>query len=115
MSHIQSANVTVMVSNLDNSVKFYTDVLGFALKNRYGAHWADIEGPGIAIGLHPTQKAITPGTNLQIGLRVADLDAAVADLTAKGVVFQKQDDQKVRLASFHDPDGNVLYFAQPEW
>jgi len=56
MANIKSINVTVMVSNLDRAIQFYTESLGLTLKNRYGAHWADIEGPGIVIGLH-LQKA----------------------------------------------------------
>jgi catechol 2,3-dioxygenase-like lactoylglutathione lyase family enzyme len=115
MSHIQSANVTIMVSSLDTSIKFYTELLGFALKGRYGDHWADLSGFGLDLGLHPTTKQIDPGTNLQIGLRVADLDAAMNDLAGKGINFQKQEDEQVRIATFHDPDGNTLYLVQPEW
>ena len=58
MTNIQDCNVTVMVSNMDNAIKFYSETLGFKLKARYGDHWADIEGPGIAIGLHPASKDV---------------------------------------------------------
>jgi len=112
MAEILSGNVTVMVTNLDKSVEFYTDTLGLKLKNRFGEHWADIEGPGIAIGLHPTSKDINRGTNLQIGLRVADIDQAVSDLEKKGVEFKINDEDQVRLASFKDPDNNILYLVQ---
>ena len=113
MALIQSANVTVMVSDLDAAINFYVDTLGFTLVNRFGEHWADIEGPGIAIGLHPTDKPIAAGTNLQIGLRVQNLAKSVAMLEEKGVEFQNQDEAQVRLASFQDPDGNTLYLVEP--
>ena len=36
--------VTVYVSDMDRAVKFYTEALGFTLKERYGNHWASIDG-----------------------------------------------------------------------
>ena len=57
--NIQSSNITVMVTNMDAAVRFYTETLGMTLKSRYGNNWADVEGPGIAIGLHPTDKAVS--------------------------------------------------------
>jgi catechol 2,3-dioxygenase-like lactoylglutathione lyase family enzyme len=114
MSQILNCNITIMISDMDRSVLFYVDTLGFTLKNRYGNHWAEIEAPGLSIGLHPTSKAIIAGNNLQIGLSVTDLDNAVQLLKEKGVEFEIQDDQKVRLAAFKDPDGNMLYLAQTD-
>lgn len=115
MIQIQGANITVMVSDMDIAVKFYTETLGFTLKNRYGDHWADIDGPGIAIGLHPTDKDIKKGDNLQIGLKVPDLDKAISELEQKGVRFKIHQDDQVRLAFFTDPDNNMLYLAQTQW
>jgi catechol 2,3-dioxygenase-like lactoylglutathione lyase family enzyme len=59
-----------------------------------------------------------------LGWRVADIAAAVGDLTAKGVVFiryegMEQDENGVwtapggeQVAWFSDPDGNVLSLTQ---
>ena len=115
MTIIQSSNVTVMVTNMDNAIKFYSETLGFKLKNRYGDHWADIEGPGIAIGLHPAGKDIKIGNNLSMGFKVKDLHEAIEALEQKGVQFKLLDDTQVKLASFTDTDGNALYLAQSEW
>ena len=109
---IQQANITVMVTNLDVAIKFYTEILGFKLMNRFGEHWADIEAPGLTIGLHPTHKAVTRGDNLQIGLRVANIKTTMEDLINKGVQFQENKDDQVRLSFFNDPDGNLLYLVQ---
>ncbi|MCB0658565.1 MAG: VOC family protein [Saprospiraceae bacterium] len=111
MANIKSINVTVMVSNLDRAIQFYTESLGLTLKNRYGAHWADIEGPGIVIGLHPTKSEVIKGNNLQIGIRVSDLEAEMSRLRTIGVKFNSTEDQ-VRLVHFQDPDGNILYLIQ---
>lgn len=114
MVNIQAANITIMVSDMDAAVKFYTEILGLKLKNRYGNHWADIEGPGISIGLHPKSKDIKTGDNLQIGLNVNDLDEAVKALEEKGVQCKVHGDDQVRLAFFTDPDGNTLYLVQAQ-
>jgi catechol 2,3-dioxygenase-like lactoylglutathione lyase family enzyme len=38
-----SGNVTVMVSNMDAAVGFYTEGLGLKLAYRCGDHWASVE------------------------------------------------------------------------
>jgi catechol 2,3-dioxygenase-like lactoylglutathione lyase family enzyme len=115
MTDILGGNVTVMVTNMDTAINFYTEVLGLKLKNRYGDHWADIKGPGISIGLHPADKDIKIGDNLQIGFQVADLDKTVAALEKKGIQCKVRSDGQVRLAFFTDPDDNTLYLAQSQW
>ncbi len=112
MLNIESSNVTIMVSNMDKAILFYTETLGLKLGNRYGDHWADIEGPGISIGLHPASKDLKKGDNLSIGFKVTDIDKSVSELSKKGVIFKLQDDDQVRLASFTDPDGNAMYLVQ---
>lgn len=71
------ANITIMVADMDRALNFYTEVLGLTLVNRYGNHWADIEGPGITIGLHPTARPVSAGDGLQIGLRVPDIKTVI--------------------------------------
>ena len=115
MTEFTGANVTIMVTSMDQALAFYVDTLGLELKARYGDHWADISGPGISIGLHPTHAEITVGENLQIGLRVTDIQAAMADLGSRGVRFSVPEDEQVNLASFQDPDGNTLYLVQTQF
>jgi catechol 2,3-dioxygenase-like lactoylglutathione lyase family enzyme len=112
MSSILSSNITLMVSDMDTSIKFYTEVLGFTLKNRYGDHWADIEAPGLAIGLHPAHPYVRYGDSMSLGLKVANLAEAMEQLKAKGVEFIERDDTQVQLASFTDPSGNALYLVE---
>ncbi len=114
MTEIINSNVTVMISNMDASIKFYTETLGLKLKNRYGDHWAEIEAPGITIGLHPS-KEIKTGQNLSIAFGVSDLHKTVSALEKKGVKFNMYKDSMVDLAFFTDPDGNTLYFAPAKW
>ena len=49
-----AGNLTIMVSDFERSLRFYTEALGLALKFRAGNEWAEIQAPGVSIGLHPS-------------------------------------------------------------
>lgn len=111
------ALVTIMVADMDRAVRFYTETLGLSLKVRMGNGWAEIQAPGLLIGLHGLVPQAPPpraGTSVSIGLGVADIEAAVATLQQKGVQFHGPiaDGTAVRLAHFADPDGTPLYLSQ---
>jgi catechol 2,3-dioxygenase-like lactoylglutathione lyase family enzyme len=111
--------VTIYVSDMDRAVAFYTEALGFPLKERYGNHWASIDGgPGLTIGLHPATAEVPAGRQGSIALGLylsASIDDAVKTLSSRGVRFTGpviNDDGMLSLAFFTDPDGNSLYLAQ---
>jgi len=114
---ISGGNITVMVSNMDASVRFYTGALGMKLTNRYGDHWATVDGgKGLIIGLHPASpKYPAPGAKggMLIGLEIDEpIQQAVDQLKAKGVPFVGpvvNDAGAGAFAHFEDPDGNSLY------
>lgn len=117
---IQGGNTTIYVADMDVSIRFYTETLGLQLRKRVGEDWAAIDaGPGLVLGLHPANPAYTPepGTrgSVAIGFYVTQpLEEVVAALGERGISFGGpiQEDEDVRLAFFHDPDGNPLYLAQ---
>ncbi len=117
-----SGNVTVYVSNMDRSVRFYTEALGLRLAYRFGGHWASVEaGKGLTIGLHPASAenpAGRPGS-MTIGLELSGVSIhdAVSRLQARGVQFQGpvHEDKAGSFAAFTDPDGNRLYLAELNW
>jgi catechol 2,3-dioxygenase-like lactoylglutathione lyase family enzyme len=114
---ISGGNTTVMVSNMDASVRFYTEVLGMKLANRFGDHWATVHaGHGLIIGLHPASPRYpAPGTRggMLIGLEIDEPIQQVVDrLSGQGVRFLGsiiKDDGAGNFADFEDPDGNWLY------
>lgn len=114
---ISGGNITVMVSNMDASVRFYTEVLGMKLTNRFGDHWATVDaGRGLIIGLHPAlPKYPAPGTKggTLIGLEIDEPIQKVVDrLQAKGVRFLGPIVNDAGAGSFvdlEDPDGNFIY------
>jgi catechol 2,3-dioxygenase-like lactoylglutathione lyase family enzyme len=112
---ISGGNATVFVSNMDASVRFYTEVLGLRLTNRFGDHWATEAGKGLTIGLHPASpKYPAPGTkgSVTLGLEIDEpIAGVVARLGEKGVRFKGSIMQDVsgKYASLEDPDGNDIY------
>jgi predicted enzyme related to lactoylglutathione lyase len=113
---ITGGNATVLVSNMDRAVQFYTQVLGLKLTNRFGDNWATVEaGKGLTIGLHPASpKYPAPGTKggMMLGLEIDDaIDKVVARLSEKGVQFKGSvvRDQAGNFVHLEDPDGNDIY------
>jgi len=113
---ILGGNATVFVSNMDSAVRFYTEVLGLRLAERYGDHWATVDaGRGFTIGLHPASpKYPAPGTKggMMLGLEVTrPLDTLVPELKEKGVRFTGDiiREQAGIFAHLEDPDGTPIY------
>ena len=115
---IQGGNATIYVSEMQRSVDFYTGVLGLRLEFRAGAHWAQLDAGGLAIGLHPaSDRNPTPGTpgGITVGFSIdVPIAEAVAALAAHGVEVRGPEPGGggVVLAFFADPDGNPLYLAE---
>ena len=116
---IRGGNVTIFVSNMDNSVRFYTESLGLKLEFSSGNDWAQvITDEGFRIGMHSaTKSAPAPGTAgaMQIGFDIREsLQQEMESLAQKGITFDGavQDGPNVKLAFFRDPDGNVLYLCE---
>ena len=114
---VTGGNATVIVSNMDRAVGFYTEALGLKLTNRFGDHWATVEaGKGLTIGLHPaSDKYPAPGTKggMMLGMEIDEpIENAIARLAAKGVSMSGPvvRDGPGAFVSFEDPDGNSIYF-----
>ena len=118
MPLLKKGIATVYVSSVSRAVKFYSEILGMRVKSHWSEEFAEVEMPGLIIGLHPAggKGAPKPGASgsISIGFEVDDLDSALQDLKSKGVTFHGSvfEDGPVRLAFFGDPDGNALYLSQ---
>jgi catechol 2,3-dioxygenase-like lactoylglutathione lyase family enzyme len=114
---IYGGNATVYVSNMDNAIRFYTEVLGLPLTNRFGNHFATVQaGKTLAIALHPKREGSpSPGTKgaVQIGFVVSQdtpLEAFAARLRTHGVkVSDIFESVEANYVFFEDPDGNPIY------
>ena len=106
--------IGLSVENLPASVAFYRDVIGLHLLEQ-GADWAHFDaGSGALFELMSGGKASpqpkTPAQQpLVVGLRVNDMDGAMAELHARGIVFTETGQyEDTRWAHFSDPEGNQL-------
>ncbi len=107
--------ISVNVSNLQQALDWYRDVLGFEVVYQLDElGWAEVASPiaGVTVGLSQTEEQKVGGTVPTFS--VVDIEAATGHLRAKGV---RQDDifevdGMVKLAGFYDPDGNPWMFAQ---
>jgi catechol 2,3-dioxygenase-like lactoylglutathione lyase family enzyme len=112
----------VGVPDLDVAAGFYVDRLGLELRNRDEfALELDGRGAPLRVTLVPDHGSSSATV---IGWTVDDIEAAVDELVAAGVRFERypwfqQDDRCVwlapggdRVAWFADPAGNVLSLTQ---
>ncbi len=109
--------VVVPVSDLDASVAFYRDRVGFHLDHDTDAGFGRIaqltprgSGCSVVMGTMPNLRAMPPGSLHGVQLVVADARAAHAELVGRGVdcdevvVLDERDGGT--LFGFRDPDGN---------
>jgi len=112
------AFLMIVAPDLARAKDFYRDVLGFALKSETRQRLV-FAGPDLVIF-----KGARPAPNSEHGadasttfvFTVANLDAAIADLKAKGVMFLHDApaaNEFGRYAAFKDPFGNVLELLEP--
>lgn len=150
-------HMALFVTDLDRSLPFYTDRLGFELVSRsddWGGEFLDVvcgglenvrinialvQGGGEIIELieviapesSPNDANPLPRGMARIGFEVDDIEATVAELSARGVEFMSEiitvtieappgadpgDDAHYeggRAIMFQDPDGIVLELQQP--
>ncbi len=105
------------VSNLDESIAWFKDMLGFELAFRVDeAGWAELSSPSadVTVGLG-VNEAVQQGGGTTPVFGVEDIAAARGDLEGKGVRFDGDTVEipgMVKLATFYDPDGNAYMFAE---
>ncbi|HEY3576427.1 MAG TPA: VOC family protein [Gaiellaceae bacterium] len=103
--------VSVFTRDIKRAKEFYAGTLGLEIESegesdmefRCGQVTLDVFDP-TSIG---QEFAVSPAG---LALRVPDVDAARAELEAKGVEFDGEtiETDVCRMASFKDPDGNAL-------
>lgn len=112
MIEVERAMPTLFVSDLEASIAWYEQVLGFRTTFRM-ADYAGLSLGGAHIHLGRWNPPITAAFYLRL---TQGVDELVASIEAKGVRVGsalKDHDYGMREATVHDPDGNEIYIGQP--
>lgn len=111
----------IVVKDLKEAVKFYTEVVGLTLGNieeTYG--WAELHGtkPGSRLGIAQVSghgEPIAPGQNAVVTFTVANLDTTLNEMKAKGAKLLGDIQEvpgHVKMQTVQDKDGNHFQMVQ---
>ena len=117
--------VRYQVKDVQRSIAFYTQMLGFNLDNQNLPAFGQVSisnlklilsGPGASGSrLMPDGRQQEPGGWNRIVLQVEDLPACIADLKKKGVSFRNEMEVGPggKQIQVEDPDGNPIELFEP--
>lgn len=111
------SHVMLGVSDIERSVSFYRDQLGFALQNRFES-FAFFDGGTMTLALSGDiwNHAGKSAGAMQLVLGVDNVKASYAALKEKGVEFINEPlnvNGREWAANFRDPDGHLLSIFGP--
>lgn len=117
-------HIIVMVSDMNQSIEFYQNIMGFQLKFR-SDNWTELDAGSVTFALHGGGKQkikneAEPHGNwagtASISFDVNDVEKIHRELSAKGVTFTLpptlRQGEGIKLAIAQDHDGFEICFAQ---
>ena len=101
--------VVYPVTNMQQAVTFYRDVVGLGEPEKQSDHWFEFLLGDSALALTDQGEMVgaLPGSQFSIGFEVDDLDATVARLKEHGAKIETEfEGPNCNAAFVHDLDGN---------
>lgn len=109
--------VILLVSNMEKSIKFYSDTLGLPIKAK-SKEWTEFFQNDTVLALHPARKKskLKTGSGILVGFEVSDLSSTMKTLKEKKVKFFKRPKEEPfgKHAIVQDPDGHLISIAEIE-
>lgn len=110
---------TMSVTDMDESIRFYTEVLGLEIESQYdprpGLRITLLKGEGDAMVelIEDTENPREPGL-FSVGMEVEDVRAMVEELRSKGarITMEPVPITVGTLAFLEDPDGTQIALIQ---
>lgn len=111
MITIVETNVTILVKNLEESIRFYESI-GLTLNYRRENLYAKMKTDAITLGLRPgEEKEFNSGT-VSIGFMVDSIAEAKSLLGVNNIPNKLTQEVQGKYLYFNDPDGTVLYYFE---
>jgi lactoylglutathione lyase len=111
---------TIAVSNMDESIKFYTEVLGFRIDSQLNPYpgfnitFLVDEGDAMIELIENVKEPKKPGLFL-VGMEVQDMDKTAKELISNGAKFTRgpvEVGDGAKLAFLKDPNGVEIELIQ---
>jgi catechol 2,3-dioxygenase-like lactoylglutathione lyase family enzyme len=118
---ISSVTPQLLTLDLESSIRFYTDKLGFTVDFRYEDFYAGIRSGAYAIHLKesdcpdPSVASVREAGHFHLYLGTEDVDALAEHLRAKGVVLIREPADtpwNTRELVVEDDQGHTIYVGQ---
>lgn len=111
--------VILNVADLEESKRFYKEVLGLKVKNE-SPNWVEFRLGETSLAIRPEPEELQDPRKVKWGhalaFKVDDVDAVYQHLRERGVHFlvKPRDEFYGRHAEFVDPDGHIFSITTPK-
>ena len=114
MQPMRVHHVALNVADVDEAVRFYTEVMGFQLRDDrpdFGFQGAWLQAGDAQV--HLMQSDTTPAGGQHFALQFEDLEPVLAELRGRGIEVRDPSPVNANLQTFvFDPSGNMIELHQ---
>jgi len=112
-------HVTISVKDLNESLKFYQEIIGLPIKRRFPAGGSEIvflgnDGTEVELVHNPSRKDVSFGADISLGFEVPSVNDMIAKLKQKGIPVGEvlKPNPHVMFFFITDPNGLRIQFLE---